>query len=59
MDIPYAGGDLLDITVVAVQAMPPKLSLRLAFRTPSTSAARATQQTNRGPLNYAGPSNKS
>jgi hypothetical protein len=31
MDIPYAGGDLLDITVVAVHAVPPEQSLRLAF----------------------------
>jgi len=60
MDITYTGRILLDSA--AAQHSPHKRNPwpRLAFPTLiHASAARDTQQKNKGPLNYAGPSNKS
>ena len=60
MDIPYEGGNLLDITRVGTHVTPPNRSPRLAFLTLiQPIGARDIQQKNGGPPNYAGLSNKS
>ena len=60
MDIPYTGGNLLDITRSRTHVTQPNRSPHLAFLTLIQSIGpRDTQQRNGGPLNYAGLSNKS
>jgi hypothetical protein len=60
MDIPYTGGILLDSTGSKHMPHKRKRPPRLAFLTViHMSEAHDTQQKNSGPLNYAGPSNKS
>jgi len=60
VDIPSVGGSLPDSAGVKARATQPKQSPRLAFlMLTRTIGTGDTQQTNSGPLNYAGPSNKS